>query len=102
MKAQEHDVRQPADIQHMRADAAGTLVRTAAADRIQIRGLHLDLHIRAQAIRRVKQRVQICGRIFQSHKHIHQNGLMALAAQRLAHAGAGHQRDGSLGGDAAG
>ena len=27
---------------------------------------------------------------------------MALAAQRLAHAGAGHQRDGSLGGDAAG
>ncbi len=86
----------------MGADAAGALIRAAAADCIQIRRLHGDLHIRAQAIRRVKQRVQIRRRIFQSHKHIHQNRLMPFAAQRLAHAGAGYQRNRSLRGDATG
>jgi len=86
----------------MRADATGALVRTAAAHRFQVRGLDRDLHVRAQAVRRVKEGVQVRRGIFKAHEQIHQDGLVALAAESLAHAGAGHQGDRPLRGDAAG
>ena len=99
MEAQEHQVRLLADVQHVGADVAGALILPAALHRLQVRRLHLDLRVGAQAVGRVKQGLQVRRDLLQPQEQIHQDGPMAVFPQGAAHAGARHQGDRPLCGD---
>ena len=59
VKAQEHDIRQAAQLQHMGAQQPAALVLPAGLHRLEIRGRGIDPHIGAQPIQRVKQRLRV-------------------------------------------
>ena len=67
-----------ADVQHVGADVAGALVPPAPLHRLQVRRRHLDLRVGAQAVRRVKQRLQVRRDLLQPQKQVHQDGPVAV------------------------
>ena len=99
VEAQEHQIGLPADVQHMGADVAVALIPPAPLHRLQVRRLHPDLRVGAQAVGCVKQGLQVCRDLLQPQKQVHQDGPMAVFPQGAAHAGARHQRHRPLGGD---
>lgn len=102
MEPQKHDIRRSAQLQHMGADVAGTLIPAAAAHCLQVRSFGAHPHVGAQAVRRVEQCLQIRRDLLQTQEQVHQNSPVAILPQGPANAGAGDQGYLPLGGDPTG
>ena len=88
---QKDHVRHGADCQYILADHGRTLVLPCSPDGVQVRRGFLNGCLFQQTIRRVEDILQLAMVVFQTHEHIHKDGLMSLFPQRAAHAAAADQ-----------